>query len=266
MFYDCHMHSNFSGDSTMDPINACEVAINMGLKAITFTDHLDFDFPGFDKKFLINFNEYSKYMDKLKIKYKDRLKVLKGIEVGIQSHVIDETTKIINNYKFDAVIASLHCVDKNSLHTNDYTKDKSKKDSYLGYLNELYNVLTQFDNYDILGHIDLIRRYGNYKNNLLYFDEYKEVLDAILRLIIKKQKCLEVNTSGYRYKLDSPMPSIDILKWYKKIGGKLLCLGSDAHFPQHIAYKFNYVKILLKDLGFSCITYYEGREPQFLNI
>jgi len=69
-----------------------------------------------------------------------------------------------------------------------------------------------FDNFDILGHIDLIRRYGCYDDKTLKLDDFKDRVDAILKALVEKGKGLEVNTSGFRYNLDSPMPDYEIIK------------------------------------------------------
>ncbi len=40
-----HMHSQYSIDGEMSIEEACEKAIELGLKEIAFTDHLDIDWP-----------------------------------------------------------------------------------------------------------------------------------------------------------------------------------------------------------------------------
>ena len=55
------------------------------------------------------------------------------------------------------------------------------------------------------------------------------MIQLIFKTIIPKGKGIEVNTSGFAYGLDSAMPSIDILKLYKELGGEIITVGSDAH-------------------------------------
>lgn len=263
---DCHVHSNFSGDSEMDPDAACLSAIKQGLLGISFTDHLDYDYPGYDEYFYINFDQYSLYMDALQKKYAERIKVLKGIEVGIQPHVIADSLKIIEKYDFDVVIASVHIVDKKDLHNGDFSRDKTQKEAYRAYLQEVLNMVKTVDNFDILGHMDLIRRYGSYSTNTLSYNEYADVIDSILKALIQKGKSLEVNASGYRYKLNSTLPDYDILKRFKELGGENVCFSSDAHFPQHIAYKFDVIRELVKKAGFRYSVYYEKRKAVHLKL
>jgi len=54
--YDCHVHSSFSGDSNMDPKIAINTAMKLGFEGISFTDHLDIDYPDYDDVFMIDFD------------------------------------------------------------------------------------------------------------------------------------------------------------------------------------------------------------------
>ena len=43
---DCHMHTDFSTDSTASMESMAERAVSLGMETICFTDHFDMDFPG----------------------------------------------------------------------------------------------------------------------------------------------------------------------------------------------------------------------------
>lgn len=261
--FDCHVHSSFSGDSNMDCNDAINTAINLGLQGISFTDHLDYDYPDYDDVFLIDFDKYSAAIDKLKDDYNGRIKVLKGLEAGIQPHVIESTLNVINGYDFDIVIASVHVVDKLDLHNGDFCKSKTQREAYTRYLEEVLQTVTSFQNFDIIGHLDLIRRYGCYDNKSLSYSDYSDLIDAILKQIIKMGKGIEVNSSGFRYNLFSPMPDFSIVKRYKELGGEIICTSSDAHSTGHIGYKFDYLKEMLLNSGFTYTAHFEQRKPVF---
>jgi histidinol-phosphatase (PHP family) len=248
----------------MDPLIACETSINLGLDGIAFTDHMDYDYPDFEEVFLIDFKKYSDNLDQLKKLYKGKLKILKGIEVGYQPHVIVETNEVINNYDFDFVICSVHIIDGQDPYTGKYFIGKAKNDAYMRYLELIYSSVTKFDNFDVVGHIGYIRRYGEYDDRSLRYVDYSDILDAILKKIISGGKGLEINSSGYKHKLlNSPIPDFDIIKRYKELGGEIICTGSDAHSHEHIALKFKYVYERLIDIGFKYTTHFENRKPIF---
>lgn len=264
--FDCHLHSYFSCDSEMQPEAACEKAISLELQGIAFTDHLDYDYPDLDLSFMIDFRLYSEYMDELKIKYKENLKILKGIEVGIQPHVIEDTNSLVNEFDFDFVISSTHIIDKLDPYTGAYYEGKDKKQSDTRYLQEILHSVTNFKNYDVIGHIGYIRRYGPYGDKNFKYSDYIDLADSILETIINDGKGIEVNTSGYRNGLESPVPDYDIVKRYRELGGEIVTIGSDAHYPEHIGDGFELVKEQLKNLGFNYFTYFEGRKPVFVKL
>lgn len=261
--FDNHIHTNFSDDSTMESETAIKTALSLGLKGLAFTDHLDIDYPGFNSWFMIDFSKYSNHMNALKDKYSDTIKILKGIEIGIQPHVLEKTNSILEKYDFDFVIGSVHVVDKTDLHNNDFCKFKTRIQSYTRYLEEVINMLNSFENFDILGHLDLIRRYGDYDDKTLSYDDFPNLIDEILSLVIKKDKGIEVNSSGFRYKLNSTMPDYSIIKRYYQLGGKKICIGSDAHSPEFIAYKFDEIRKDLYSLGFRYLVHFERRKEFF---
>ncbi|MDP4181291.1 MAG: histidinol-phosphatase HisJ family protein [Bacillota bacterium] len=264
--FDSHVHSSFSGDSEMNADIACNTAINLGLNGLAFTDHLDLDYPNFDIKFLIDFDEYDSFMDNLKNRFSSKIRVLKGIEVGIQPHVIDDTNKIVNSYNFDFVIASIHVIDGLDPYYGEYFKDKpSKNAAFSRYLSEILFALNNYDNFDVIGHIGYIRRYCSYEDKSLRYSEFCDYLDSILKGVILKGKGIEVNTSGFRT-LGTPIPDLDIIKRYKELGGEIITTGSDAHAPEHIAFNFEEIKKALSELGFKYIAHYEDRKPVFEKI
>ncbi|MCX7709661.1 MAG: histidinol-phosphatase HisJ family protein [Clostridia bacterium] len=264
--FDCHLHSNFSGDSQMSVDEACEKAISLGLKGIAFTDHLDYDYPDYEEVFMINFDQYSKFMDQTKLKYNHRLKVLKGIEVGIQPHVLADSEQVVTGYDFDFVIGSTHIIDKLDPYTGSYFAGKTKKQSDTRYLEEVLFAVENFKNYDVVGHIGYIRRYNQCDDKTLRYVDYHDLIDTILKTVIRDGKGIEVNTSGFKGILNTPIPDFDILKRYKELGGEIITLGSDAHSAEHIALNFNFVKDQLKQIGFKTVTYFEKRKPVFINI
>lgn len=267
--FDCHIHSSFSGDSNLDAVSACELAIKAGLEGIAFTDHLDYDFPDFDDEFLIDFETYSRYMDNLKAKYKTRLKVLKGIEVGIQPHVIEDTYKVVKQYDFDYVLASVHIIDRVDPYKVLYYKDKTKMQAYSGYLEEVLFMVMNFDDFDAAGHLDYIIRCAKYDDRSLRYADHCDLLDSIFKVLASKGKGIEINTGSYRDKNDGvPVPEYDItiLKRYRELGGEIVCLGSDSHSPEYIGYKFDYFSELLLEAGFKYTAHFEDRRPVFIPI
>ena len=87
MYYpDHHVHCNFSPDSQTSPEAQIERAIELGMPAICFTDHMDYDYPEeANIKFDLKPEIYLPAMRQLKEKYSDRIDVRTGVEIGLET-------------------------------------------------------------------------------------------------------------------------------------------------------------------------------------
>lgn len=266
--FDCHVHSSFSGDSEMPAELACETAKKAGLSGLAFTDHLDYDYPNFDEKFLIDFDIYNEFMDKLKFKHNGGFKVLKGIEAGIQPHVIEDTQALVRKYDFDFVIGSIHIIDRIDPYYGEYYEGRTKVQAYSRYLEEILYMLNNFSDFDVMGHIDYIIRYCKYSDRSMRYNEHCDVMDAIFKRLVTMGKGMELNTGAFREKEGHTIPEFDenIIRRYRELGGEIICLGSDAHFPEYIGYKFDYFKEIIKKAGFNYLAHFENRKPIFEKI
>lgn len=62
MFYDYHMHCSYSADSNTPMKDMIEKSIELGLKEICFTDHVDYDIIG-NPNVKVDYDEYFKEID-----------------------------------------------------------------------------------------------------------------------------------------------------------------------------------------------------------
>ncbi|KKQ32578.1 MAG: Histidinol phosphate phosphatase HisJ family [candidate division TM6 bacterium GW2011_GWF2_37_49] len=265
---DCHSHSNYSADSQMLAHDGVRSALGAGIGGLAFTDHLDIDYPNREYNYTFDFDHRSKFLDELRNEFSGKAKILKGLELGFQPHIIDQAAQIVQMNDFDFVIGSVHAVDGYTLSENaGYYQGKNKQQAYLRYLEEVYNSVVGMDCFDVIGHIGYIRRYAPDEDRSLQFIDYRDVLDMILKKVVDKGKGIEVNTSGYHYKgLGTPIPNFDIIERYKELGGEMLTIGSDSHQARYVGNSFMPVLQRLKSIGFNYVTYFEERKPVFVKI
>ena len=110
ILWDCHMHSSFSVDSSTPMEDMVLKSIQQGLTGICFTEHLDPDYPDTPEKidFSLDIPAYHKQLQTLREKYKDRLDIRFGIEIGLQPHLEDYFRQLLKEYPFDFVIRMLY--------------------------------------------------------------------------------------------------------------------------------------------------------------
>lgn len=268
---DYHIHSKFSGDSEEELELIFETAIKKGLKEVAITDHLDLDYPGDKSVFDLDFKKYIKTLKEYRERYKGRLEIKIGIELGLQPHL--KKNKVLNEIlcskEIDFIIGSTHCVRGKELDEKGFFFGKTKLESHKAYFKEVYQNIKSFDGFSVCGHLDFIKRYGreyfeDYKK--INYEEHGEIIDKILRTLIEKEMGLEVNTSGCRYGSSESTPNEYILRRYSELGGKIITLGSDAHRSEDIGNGLDKAFKLLKKCGFNNYSIFNKKKIEFKEI
>lgn len=267
-FTDYHIHTRFSCDSEAEMSEVCETAIARGVHEIAFTDHADFG-PD-DPAGYFSPTEYLESIRQCRDRYSDRLTIRTGIEVG-ESHLFrKETEAILNTGEFDMVIGSAHYAVAASSPGSDGDLQCAWKETffdqplsraYEAYFEQVVQLSAKGD-FDVLGHLDLVKR-DAHKFGKTYDGPgpYTDMIRAILRNVIERGKGIEINTSPlYKGKgMSEPCPSLEILKWYREMGGEILTFGSDAHTADKVGARFDVALEMARSAGFRRIALFEHR-------
>lgn len=270
---DMHMHTWFSTDSEACPRDMADEAVRKGLKTICFTDHFDKDDLEWGEEGIFDVDAYFVEMQKLQEEYAGKLNIRIGIELGFRTYLKDYYEELTKKYPFDFVIGSVHNVpykkdaEGNILYTDPAAEklftDRTDKEAYrLMMETTLENVRTS-DCFQALGHLDYVVRYGKSREKEYSYTDYADIIDEILKLLIEKEKGLEVNSAGLKYGLPFAHPHPDVLKRYRELGGEIITIGADAHKPEHIAYDFAKAEEILKSCGFKYYTEFFEQKPVF---
>ncbi len=266
MLWDTHMHSQYSGDSETPQDAMIQAAIQKNLDGICFTDHLDIDYPDDPDLFLLDLPNYTASVNALASQYEGRFPIRLGIELGLQPHLAALHADILEQYPFDFVIGSSHVVHGFDPYYPKFYEGRSEEECYREYFESILENIQAFDGFDVYGHIDYVVRYGPNRNEQYSYQKYSDVIDAILSLLIKKGKGIEINTGGFKYGLGHPNPTEEIIARYHELGGEIITIGADAHKPEHVAFDFEKVPDILKSAGFQYFTVFKDRKPEFIKL
>lgn len=276
MLTDYHVHTEFSDDSIYPMEAVIKDAIKAGLDEICITDHVDYgvkydwdsgkkiEFRNGEPLANVDYPLYMKKIEEMKALYGNKIAIKTGMEFGIQTHTIPQYETLFKRYDFDFIILSIHQVEDKEFWTQDFQRGKTQEEYNQLYYEEMKNVVQDYKNYSVLGHMDLITRYDN--AGIYPFKETEPVIRDILNIIIEDGKGIELNTSYHRYGLKDTTPGMEILKLYRELGGNIITIGSDSHKPEHLGAYIEEAKTLLSSLGFSYFCTYDRMEPTFHRI
>ena len=270
---DMHMHTWFSTDSEACPRDMADEAVRKGLKTICFTDHFDKDDLEWGEEGIFDVDAYFVEMQKLQEEYAGKLNIRIGIELGLRTYLKDYYEELTKKYPFDFVIGSVHNVpykkdaEGNILYTDPAAEklftDRTDKEAYRLMMETTMENVRTSDCFQTLGHLDYVVRYGKSREKEYSYTDYADIIDEILKLLIEKEKGLEVNSAGLKYGLPFAHPHPDVLKRYRELGGEIITIGADAHKPEHIAYDFAKAEEILKSCGFKYYTEFFEQKPVF---
>ena len=267
---DCHLHSSFSGDSDTPMEDMVLRGISLGLTHMCFTEHNDFDYPVSDETpsghFEVNTDSYLFDFIKCREKYADRIKLLFGIELGLQPQLMRRNDIYAKSYDFDFIIGSSHVCNGHDPYYPPFYEGRSEEEAYREYFTSIIENTRKFSNFDVYGHLDYVVRYGPNADSDYSYDKYSDLFDTILRLLIDKGKGIEINTGGIKKGLRDLHPCTPVIRRYRELGGEIITVGSDAHDPGHIADAYDRAAEVLKSCGFRYYTVFEKRTPEFRKI
>ena len=246
---DLHTHTYFC-DGANSPEDLVLSAIKKGVSVLGIVAH---SYTYFDESYCLKLDRYDEFkaeVRKVGEKYKDKIKVLVGIEQDYYS-----SAKPVG---FDFIIGSVHYlkvgekfypVDENEELTKKAIDEGFNGDA-LAYAEEYYRTISDVINKtgaDVIGHFDIIAKE---KAGGKFIDttsiRYKNAVDSAIDKLIKTGKIFEINTSRiYKNLSNEPYPTTLIIKKIIEKKGKVI-FSSDAHNTNMIAYKFEELEKTLK--------------------
>lgn len=262
---DYHSHSTNSIDGKNSINEMCQAAINKGINEIAITDHFE---PTIEDDCCSNYrpNAYFNELFKAKEKFKGRLNIKAGVELGQPNYYKEISELLLASFPYDYVIGSAHKL-KSGIDVSMMNLDNIALDDLCEiYINELI-LLVEWGKFDCIGHMDLIKRYStNHYNKRITLMTKKSMLEYLFKKVISKGKGIEINTSGLFQSPKEAMPGIDVLKLYKALGGEILTIGSDSHNIYDVGRGIKDGLELAREAGFDYITVFKNRIPQWIRI
>lgn len=252
MIFDSHMHTKFSADSEMLAADAIAKAQSLNL-GIVFTEHFDYEV----------FDPDGKSFDFVPADYMNEYKNLRGetvrlgVEVGLREKARSVNEKFIAQADFDFVIGSIHLVDDLDIYYPEFYADKDKPTAYRKYFAQMA-AEAEIADFDALGHIDYICRAAPYDNPEIDYPSFKAEIDAVLKILVDRQKVLELNTR--RFNSDRAVTElVPVYKKYRELGGRFVTIGSDAHRVSAVGNYFARAVEFVRELDLKPVTFCERK-------
>ncbi len=242
---DNHVHSEWSWDTHSASMRgSCARAVELGIPAIAFTEHVDFrrwgdadGRPGVEVSpdyraalAPLDVEGYLASVERCRAEFPD-LRVVAGVEAGEPHLFPGSLDAVLRRGSFERVLGSLHAVvDDGMLVGADSLWRVDPDELMRRYLAELLTLVETSSTFEVLAHADFPRR--NWPHHRPFEEAaFEAEYRAVFRALAADGRVLELNTR-------SPMWSATLVGWWREEGGRALSFGSDAHAPHRVGARF----------------------------
>ena len=270
---DQHVHSHHSFDCQTEPADNIRQAIAAGLSGISFTEHFD-THPEEWPTCRYDNHSYSATITDLRRRFADTLFIGQGIEVCYQPERMDFILDFLEQHDFDVVLLSVHWAGDKAFHRRHHWAELTVPQVSRLYFQTVLEATRLARDlhrpngkrvFDILGHLDFIKRYTHrFRETEDVINGQEELIDQILTTCLEADLIPEINTSTRRTGLSESMPGSTIVRRYADLGGRAVSLGSDAHSAADVGADFDCLCAHLPDLGVHSLACFEQRRLRLL--
>ena len=266
---DLHVHSTCSADGGSSIADYARRAQELCLVEVGLCEHADFDPRDRSYRYL-DLARYDREIETART-IAPQVQLRQGVEITYQADLEAEIRAWLAGKSWDYVISSVHLVDYDDgwamvsepSAAEAYFGKHSQRQAYLPYFEELLRAAHSGLG-DLLGHFDLVKRYGVAHYGRFEPATFAEEIRTVLRAAVEAGVGLEINASGLRQAPGEPYPGLAVLRWYRELGGEILAIGSDAHRVEHLAAGTDQALALARAAGFTAITTFEARAPRWI--
>jgi histidinol-phosphatase (PHP family) len=258
---DSHVHSEWSWDTPVgDMEGSCARAVEIGLPAIAFTEHLDhtswriaLDGPYASEHLTVIAGPhgvltppafdpagYLEAIEHCRERF-PQLRILSGLEMGEPHRHARQCSRVLAAGRFDRVLGSLHTLPDRGGFAEPWGiyPHRDPHEVMRDYLAGVAAMMSTSGLFSVLAHIDYpVRSWPGPFDPGVFEEEFRHAL----RATAESGRALEINT---RLPLHAT-----ILGWWHQEGGDAITFGSDAHLPPYVAHGFADAARMAEAYGF----------------
>ena len=265
---DNHVHSQFSWDTGANASmeKTCSRAVELGLPAVAFTEHVDFtewgahDNPPADGRGVddgtaaialrdrvapLDVEGYLASIERCRARFPE-LRILSGHRGGRAASLQEQCRRSAQAgaVRPRAGIAAFGCARRRLVYTERVFAHRPADAVVRDYFADLVRLVEDSDVFQVLAHCDYPRRYWPARQAGEYREaDYEEEYRTVFRALAGSDRALELNTS-------SPLASATLMRWWYEEGGGAVSFGSDAHVPLRVGALFDVAVDIVAAAGF----------------
>ena len=148
-----------------------------------------------------------------------------------------------------------------------YFRDQTLEEGVTSYFTAL-EVQAAAGDFDVLAHFDIICRAAHraFGTAIADYSPYEDFIRQVLRTLVQRGKGLEINTATTYRGMGGLASALQVLRWYRELGGEIITFGSDAHHARDVGAGCDDALEVARSAGFDRLATYEGRQVRWVKI
>ncbi len=261
-----HFHDDASSDGSAPLARHCRAAARQGLRHLCVTNHVEvMDEEGRWtvelEEAVPRFRAEMEAADGARERWPE-LDIRVGAEFEYRPEWTDRLEALAGEVAFDLVLGSVHVVDGLNVSGGPeptvYFEGRSRPDAYRRYF-ETVEEMVAWGGFDVVGHFDLVARYGHRHHGRYDPREFEDVIRPTLEAMAEAGLGIEVNASGTVQAPGEPYPREEILAWAREAGVPFLTLGTDGHAPDQLVQGLDRAARIARRAGWRRATRFHRR-------
>ncbi len=262
MLADFHIHTSRCGHASGQMVEYVREAEEVGLAQMGFSDHMPL-LHKVDPSLSMSLTDLAAYVDEARDMAEiGWIPVRVGIEADYVPGTEDEIEQILDSYRFDFVLGSVHFIDEWGFDDPRQLAGYEGRDPHEIYESYFGLVLDAARSglFDVLAHPDLVKKFA-----ILPPVDLRPYYEEVAKAAAENGLAIEVSTAGLRKPVHEIYPSRELLEICRREAVPVM-LGSDAHAPGEVAYHFDDAIDLLESVGYTEISVFEQRQRSALSL
>ncbi|ETT47335.1 histidinol-phosphatase [Paenibacillus odorifer] len=266
MHIDYHTHHERCGHAVGKLEEYVQRGIELGLQQLGLSDHLPLihvDPASYYPEMAMPMAELPRYVEEC-LTLKERYRGVIDLRVGLEADYIEgyeeQIREVLSPYPWDYLIGSVHFLGEWDITDHRQVHGWEGKDA-LEVFRLYYDAVKKSalsGLYDIIGHMDVIKRFGYGPQTPEGKAEVKALELETLKVIADSGIAMELNASGLTKPCAEMFPAEHLLQEALRLGIPLT-LGSDAHDPAKLGDGLQEARSMLWHTGFRELAVFEGR-------
>ncbi len=258
---DYHMHTPRCNHAIGRVRDYAAAALALGLAEIGMSDHCPMP-DGYDAAWRMRRDELQSYLaevEAVRTHHAGRLSVRIGLEADFHPGTEDFVRALIDTYAWDYIIGSVHYIGDWGFDNEDAIgrwREWDIEDAYCAYY-ELVAESAASGMFDIIGHPDLIKKFGHRPPPDSARVQAAE--EAMLQSVRAAGCVLEISSAGLRKPVREVYPHGRIIAKAARLGIPF-SFGSDAHAPGQVGHAMHTCLAMLTACGVTHVACFSARQ------